>query len=149
MDDSIKKQGIKCDIMEKLEEQVFKISRLIFKEVTGTISDEEQRYLEWWRGRNPDNERLYRELKDGQRVMGEVKQLEGVEVIRPLEGMHLRIREEERRLRQRRWQWGVAAAAVAFGAGHVADGRPRFPRCADRHACPAGRRFPGDGQRPV
>lgn len=35
------------------------------------------------------------------------------------------------------------------GAGHVADGRPRFPRCADRHACPAGRRFPGDGQRPV
>lgn len=40
------------------------------------------------------------------------KQLEGVEVIRPLEGMHLRIREEERRLRQRRWQWGVAAAAV-------------------------------------
>ena len=55
MDDSIKKQGIKCDIMEKLEEQVFKISRLIFKEVTGTISDEEQRYLEWWRGRNPDN----------------------------------------------------------------------------------------------
>ena len=105
MDDSIKKQDIKCDIMEKLEEQVFKISRLIFKEVTGTISDEEQRYLEWWRGRNPDNERLYRELKDGQRVMGEVKQLEGVEVIRPLEGMHLRIREEERRLRQRRWQW--------------------------------------------
>lgn len=112
MGDSIKKQDIKCDIMEKLEEQVFKISRLIFKEVTGTISDEEQRYLEWWRGRNPDNERLYRELKDGQRVMGEVKQLEGVEVIRPLEGMHLRIREEERRLRQRRWQWGVAAAAV-------------------------------------
>ena len=112
MDDSIKKQDIKCDIMEKLEEQVFKISRLIFKEVMGTISDEEQRYLEWWRGRNPDNERLYRELKDGQRVMDEVKQLEGVEVIRPLEGMHLRIREEERRLRQRRWQWGVAAAAV-------------------------------------
>lgn len=35
MDDSIKKQDIKCDIMEKLEEQVFKISRLIFKEVTG------------------------------------------------------------------------------------------------------------------
>lgn len=46
MDDSIKKQDVKCDIMEKLEEQVFKISRLIFKEVTGEISDEEQRYLE-------------------------------------------------------------------------------------------------------
>ena len=144
MDDSIKKQDIKCDIMEKLEEQVFKISRLIFKEVMGTISDEEQRYLEWWRGRNPDNERLYRELKDGQRVMDEVKQLEGVEVIRPLEGMHLRIREEERRLRQRRWQWGVAAAAVAFGAGHVADRRARVPRCADRYTYPVRRRDAGD-----
>ena len=98
MNDSMKKQDIKCDIMEKLEEQVFKVSRLIFKEVTGAISEEEQRYLEWWRGKNPDNERLYRELRDGQRMMNEVKQLEGVDVIRPLEGMHLRIREEERRL---------------------------------------------------
>ena len=98
--------------MEKLEEQVFKVSRLIFKEVTGAISEEEQRYLEWWRGKNPDNERLYRELRDGQRMMNEVKQLEGVDVIRPLEGMHLRIREEERQLRWRRWQWGVAVAAV-------------------------------------
>ena len=112
MNDSMKKQDIKCDIMEKLEEQVFKVSRLIFKEVTGAISEEEQRYLEWWRGKNPDNERLYRELRDGQRMMNEVKQLEGVDVIRPLEGMHLRIREEERRLRLRRWQWGVAVAAI-------------------------------------
>ena len=110
MNDSMKKQDIKCDIMEKLEEQVFKVSRLIFKEVTGAISEEEQRYLEWWRGKNPDNERLYRELRDGQRMMNEVKQLEGVDVIRPLEGMHLRIREEERRLRLRRWQWGVAVS---------------------------------------
>ena len=77
MNDSMKKQDIKCDIMEKLEEQVFKVSRLIFKEVTGAISEEEQRYLEWWRGKNPDNERLYRELRDGQRMMNEVKQLEG------------------------------------------------------------------------
>ena len=43
MNDSMKKQDIKCDIMEKLEEQVFKVSRLIFKEVTGAISEEEQR----------------------------------------------------------------------------------------------------------
>lgn len=112
MNDSMKKQDIKCDIMEKLEKQVFKVSRLIFKEVTGTISEEEQRYLEWWRGKDPGNERLYRELRDGQRMMNEVKQLEGVDVIRPLEEMHLRIREEERRLRWRRWQWGVAVAAV-------------------------------------
>lgn len=112
MNDSMKKQDIKCDIMEKLEEQVFKVSRLIFKEVTGMISEEEQRYLEWWRGKDPGNERLYRELRDGQRMMNEVRQLEGVDVIRPLEGMHLRIREEERRLRWRRWQWGVAVAAI-------------------------------------
>ena len=112
MNDSMKKQDIKCDIMEKLEKQIFKVSRLIFKEVTGMISEEEQRYLEWWRGKNPDNERLYRELRDGQRMMDEVKRLEEVDVIRPLEGMHLRIREEERRLRWRRWQWGVAVAAV-------------------------------------
>ena len=39
MNDSMKKQDIKCDIMEKLEKQVFKVSRLIFKEVTGTISE--------------------------------------------------------------------------------------------------------------
>ena len=88
MNDSMKKQDIKCDIMEKLEKQVFKVSRLIFKEVTGTISEEEQRYLEWWRGKDPGNERLYRELRDGQRMMNEVKQLEGVDVIRPLEEMH-------------------------------------------------------------
>ncbi|MFR7875199.1 MAG: hypothetical protein ACLU4J_01740 [Butyricimonas paravirosa] len=60
--------------MEKLEEQVFKISRLIFKEVTGTISMKSNAI---WNGggKESDNERLYRELKDGQRVMGEVKQL--------------------------------------------------------------------------
>ena len=61
--------------MEKLKEQVFKISRLIFREMTGTITDEEQRYLEWWRGKDPDNERLYHELKDGRQMLEKLKQL--------------------------------------------------------------------------
>ena len=104
--------------MEKLKEQVFKISRLIFREMTGTITDEEQRYLEWWRGKDPDNERLYHELKDGRQMLEKVKQLEGIDVVRPLEGMHLRIREAEWRGRLRRWQWGMAAAvAVAVIVG--------------------------------
>lgn len=98
--------------MEKLNEQVFKISRLIFREMTGTITDEEQRYLEWWRGKDPDNERLYHELKDGRQMLEKVQQLGGIDVVRPLEGMHLRIREAEWRWRLRRWQWGVAAAVV-------------------------------------
>lgn len=98
--------------MEKLDEQVFKVSRLIFREMTGVISDKERRYLEWWKGRNPDNERLYQELKNGRQMMDKVKQLEEVDVMRSLEGMHLRIREAEHRWRLRRWQWGVAAAAV-------------------------------------
>ena len=80
--------------------------------MTGAITDEEQRYLEWWRGKDPDNERLYCELKDGQQILEKVKRFEEVDIVRPLEGMHLRIREAEWRWRLRRWQWGVAVAVV-------------------------------------
>lgn len=98
--------------MEGVKQQIFKISRLIFEDIAGTISDENRHELEQWRTAHPDNESLYRQLRDEQRLSAGVQQMQRVDILRPLEDMHLRILQEERKRRKLRLQWIASAAAV-------------------------------------
>lgn len=78
---------------------LFKISELIVKELVTGISDDEKTILERWRHKTPENEVLYRKLRDTHRLSEGVTQMEAVNVRRPLEDMRMRVSGYQRRQR--------------------------------------------------
>lgn len=98
--------------MEKQHERIFQMSRFIFREFLGTISGEEKRLLEAWREENPENEILYRRLKDRCRLRARMQRMEEINILPPLEDMYRRIAAEKRVKRQVKIQRLTAIAAM-------------------------------------
>ena len=102
----------------QMNHKVFRVSRWIFQEITETLSERDREQLLAWRKEHPDNERVYRALKDRLRLSENLSRLEEIDVRRPMEAMYRRIYEEKRRIRYRSlWRWVSVAAVVAIFAG--------------------------------
>lgn len=98
--------------MENQQQQISRVSRLIFREITGIISEKDRCYLDHWREEHPENEVLYQKLVNRSRLSEELHQMRSVDILRPLEDMHLRILREERRKRRIMLQRVVSVAAL-------------------------------------
>lgn len=85
------------------------ISRLICKELTGTITADEQQMLDEWRERNSYNETVYRRLTDIKRLQIEYHRYRLTDPARPLAEMKKRLR-----INERRWPRHAVAAAIAM-----------------------------------
>lgn len=98
--------------MENEQQQISEISRLIFREIIGLLSEKDQRYLKHWRDEHPENEALYQKLIHKARLSEELHQMQLVNIFRPLEDMHLRILQEGRRKRKIMLQRIISMAAM-------------------------------------
>ena len=70
------------------------ISELIYKQIIGSITEEEFHELQEWRKSNPKNEETYRRLIDIHFLEKEYHKYKTIEHTRPLEDMKSRIQRE-------------------------------------------------------
>ena len=103
---------------KSVNKEVFQVSRWIYQDFIGNLSDKNREALEAWRKAHPDNECTYQALHDRLRLSKNLSQLKVSDIERPLADMYRRIRAEEQRQRFRQfWQWMSAAAMVAICIG--------------------------------
>lgn len=105
--------------MERENDVLFRISRLIVKEMTSGISPEEREILETWCHEDSENEILYRKLKDSHYLKGGVSRLASVDIRPSLADMQARISTYQKEVRiiwLRRVAGIVALFFVLFGA---------------------------------
>lgn len=97
-----------------IDEKKERISILLFKCITGSITEEEQQVVDNWRQENEANERLYSRLMDTRYLEKEYHRRKMVNVQRPMEDMQRRIKEKASRNFSIQWKPWVAAASVAL-----------------------------------
>ncbi len=88
------------------------ISRLIYKQITGSITEEEIQELQKWRRLSPKNEETYLRLIDVRFLEREYRRYKNVEHTRPLQDMKSRIQSERLPRQVRFWKFASAAAAA-------------------------------------
>ena len=85
------------------------ISLLICKQLVGSITADEQRVLDEWRQRSPQNEAVYQRLHDNERLQVEHHRAQLTDYHRPLDDMKRRLG-----IGRRQWSHWLAAAAVGL-----------------------------------
>ena len=91
------------------------ISELIYKQIIGSITEEEFHELQEWRKSNPKNEETYRRLIDIHFLEKEYHKYKTIEHTRPLEDMKSRIQRERFPKQIRFWKLtGAVAATLLF-----------------------------------
>lgn len=95
-------------------EQDEAICLLIFKHLTGTLTDEEKQLLAAWCKEDEAHERLLYKLQDNEWLQREYLRRRTVDTRRPMEDMRRRIRAERFRERRRQWTRWAAAASVTL-----------------------------------
>ena len=92
-----------------------RISRLLFKSLAGTLSDEERQELDAWRHEDPRHQALYERLHDPAYLEREYRRRKAIDRKRPLGDMQRRIRADRRRQsRVSRYVISTAAAAAVL-----------------------------------
>ena len=97
-----------------IDEKKERISILLFKCITGNITEEEQQVVDNWRQENEANERLYTRLMDTCYLEKEYHRRKMMNVQRPMEDMQRRIKEKASHNFSIQWKPWVAAASVAL-----------------------------------
>lgn len=92
------------------------ISELIYKQIIGSITEEEFHELQEWRKSNPKNEETYRRLIDIHFLEKEYHKYKTIEHTRPLEDMKSRIQRERFPKQIRFWKLTSAVAATLLFA---------------------------------
>lgn len=92
------------------------IATLIEKRIRGEISEEESEVLQLWRNKSSENEKLYQQMLDMTFLQEEYRRIRLVDVQRPMEDMHRRIRTVIMQRRHRILWRSSAAAAVSIAA---------------------------------
>lgn len=95
-----------------IDERDERISRLLFKRIAGTLSDEEQSELDAWRQESEAHEALYERMLDPAYLEREYRRRRAIDCERPRLDMQRRIRAERMR-RQRIPRLVVTSAAAA------------------------------------
>lgn len=97
-----------------IDEKKERISILLFKCITGNITEEEQQVVDNWRKENEANERLYSRLMDSCYLEKEYHRRKMMNVQRPMEDMQRRIKEKASHNFSIQWKPWIAAASVAL-----------------------------------
>lgn len=97
-----------------IDDKKERISILLFKCITGNITEEEQQMVDHWRQENEANERLYSRLMDTCYLEKEYHRRKMMNIQRPMEDMQKRIKERAPRNFSIQWKPLVAAASVAL-----------------------------------
>lgn len=92
------------------------ISQLIYKQIIGSITEEEIRELQEWRKLSPKNEETYQRLVDIHFLEREYRKYKNVEHARPLQDMKSRIQNERLPKQVRFWKLTSAVAATLLFA---------------------------------
>lgn len=92
------------------------ISELIYKQIIGSITEEEFHELQEWRKSNPKNEETYRRLIDIHFLEKEYNKYKTIEHTRPLQDMKSRIQRERFPKQIRFWKLTSAVAATLLFA---------------------------------
>jgi Fe2+-dicitrate sensor, membrane component len=88
---------------------------LLFKQITGKITEEEQLQLEEWRGQSKAHKSLYEKLQDTQLLEQEYKRRKAINVQRPMAEMQRRIKAETGKVfRMHKRQWAIAASIAVL-----------------------------------
>lgn len=93
------------------------IIHLLFKLITGNISDEEMEILEVWRKKSVENEKVYQHLTDTQFLQEQFIRKNAISYKRPLNDMKARIRRNVWKQRFRIIKTTAAAAVIALALG--------------------------------
>lgn len=105
----------KTKIMEK---HIRQIALLIFKQITGSLLEEEERILNEWRNQDEKNEALYQKLTDSLLLEKEYHRLNQIKTERPLADMKARIKRHS--MMKQIIRYGIAASILAlFTLGSV------------------------------
>ena len=90
------------------------IAQLIYKFITGAITDREMEELDAWRNGNPRNEKLFQRMTDTENLQREYRKQKAIEVERPLRDMQERLRQAQTRsFGRKEMRWTAVAAVVA------------------------------------
>lgn len=92
------------------------IAALIEKRIRGNISEDEAEVLQLWRDKSSENEKLYQQMLDMSFLQSEYRRIRLVDVQRPMEDMHRRIKAVIMSRRRRIWIRSSVAAAVSIAA---------------------------------
>ena len=92
------------------------ISQLIYKQIIGSITEEEIRELQEWRKLSPKNEETYQRLVDIHFLEREYRKYKNVEHARPLQDMKSRIQNGRLPKQVRFWKLTSAVAATLLFA---------------------------------
>ena len=92
------------------------ISQLIYKQIIGSITEEEIRELQEWRKLSPKNEETYQRLVDIHFLEREYRKYKNVEHARPLQDMKSRIQNERLPKQVRFWKLTSTVAATLLFA---------------------------------
>ena len=91
------------------------ISELLFRRITGTITEQEQEFLDDWRHESTKHEELYTRMLDTELLKQGYRQRKVINVERPMHDMLKRIQSESKRTRSTYLQiWTIAASLALF-----------------------------------
>ncbi len=90
------------------------ISTLLLKCIAGTITEEEQQQLDYWRQESEAHEQLYSRLQDTHYLEKEYYRRKMIDIQRPLADMRHRIEAERPRKASIAWKPWVAAASITL-----------------------------------
>lgn len=93
------------------------IIQLLFKKISGNISEDEQEILDEWRKKSPENEKVYQRLRDTEFLQKQFVKWESVNYERPLADMEARLRRNLWKQRFKVVRITAAAAVVALILG--------------------------------
>lgn len=93
------------------------IIQLLFKKITGSISDEELEILEEWRKKSPENEKVYRNLTDTGYLQKQFIRKEAINYERPLADMKARLQRDLWKIHFKMIKATAAAAIVVLALG--------------------------------
>lgn len=92
-----------------------RIALLIYKQITGNITEAEKQDLKEWRKQNPQNENLYQRLLDSTFLEKEFRKYQNIEYTRPMTDMKARIKRESNINKIRFWKtFSTVAATLLF-----------------------------------
>lgn len=92
-----------------------RIALLIYKQITGNITEAEKQDLKEWRKQNPQNENLYQRLLDSKFLEKEFRKYQNIEYARPMSDMKARIKRESNTNKIRFWKtFSTVAATLLF-----------------------------------
>lgn len=93
------------------------IIKLLFKKISGNISEDELEILDEWRRKSPENEKVYQRLTDTEFLQKQFIKWESVNYERPLADMEARLRRDLWKQRFKVLRVTAAAAVVALILG--------------------------------